>query len=78
MIYERIRNLREDLDLTQQYVADKLHITQRSYSRYENGERGIPLEILCQLADLYDTSTDYLLNRVNDRNSCHRSHNRNG
>ncbi|MCQ2493633.1 MAG: helix-turn-helix domain-containing protein [Lachnospiraceae bacterium] len=46
-------------------MANHLHITQRTYSRYENGERGIPTEILCQLAEFHNTSTDYLLNRTN-------------
>lgn len=64
MKYNRIRNLREDKDLTQSEIAQKLNITQRTYSRYENNERGIPLEILCQLADYHNTSTDYLLNRT--------------
>lgn len=65
MKYERIRNLREEKDLTQTDMANHLHITQRTYSRYENGERGIPTEILCQLAEFHNTSTDYLLNRTN-------------
>lgn len=64
MIYRRIRDLREDQDLTQQELANILNITQRSYSRYENDERGIPLETLCALADFYNTSTDYLLGRT--------------
>lgn len=68
MNYKRIRNLREDCDFTQTYIADYLQISQRAYSHYENGERGIPVEILCQLADLYHTSTDYLLERTNIRN----------
>lgn len=65
MIYERIRNLREDQDLTQTYIADYLNITQRAYSRYETGERNIPIEVLSALADYYDTSVDYLINRTN-------------
>ena len=64
MLYERIRNLREDKDLTQQNLADYLNVSQRAYSRYENGERGIPSETLCLLADFYHTSVDYLLNRT--------------
>lgn len=64
MIYRRIRDLREDQDLTQQKLANILNITQRTYSRYENDERGIPLETLCALADFYNTSTDYLLGRT--------------
>ena len=68
MIYPRIRNLREDNDLTQATLADYLKITQRTYSRYENDERAIPVEILCKLADYYGTSVDYLLNRTNIKN----------
>lgn len=67
MIYPRIRNLREDSDLTQTDIANLLNITQRAYSRYENDERAIPVEILCKLADYYGTSVDYLLNRTNNK-----------
>ena len=65
MIYPRIRNLREDSDLTQSDIANYLNISQRAYSRYENDERAIPLETLCKLADFYNTSVDYLLGRTN-------------
>lgn len=64
MIYKRIRNLREDKDMTQADIANILNITQRTYSRYENDERGIPLEVICALADLHHTSVDYLLGRT--------------
>ncbi len=65
MVYKRIRDLREDNDLTQANIADYLSISQRAYSRYETGERGIPVEVLSALADYYDTSVDYLINRTN-------------
>ena len=65
MKYERIRNLREDQDLTQAYIGKVLNVTQKSYSRYENGDRAIPIELLSKLADFYDTSVDYLINRTN-------------
>jgi len=68
MIYERIRDLREDRDLTQSDLAKYLNITQRAYSRYETGERGIPTEVLISLADYYDTSIDFLVNRTNNPN----------
>ena len=58
MKYERIRNLREDQDLTQAYIGKVLNVTQKSYSRYENGDRAIPIELLSKLADFYDTSVD--------------------
>ena len=65
MKYERIRNLREDQDLTPAYIGKVLNVTQKSYSRYENGDRAIPIELLSKLADFYDTSVDYLINRTN-------------
>ena len=65
MRYERIRNLREDLDLTQCELAEYLNISQRAYSRYENGERAIPIETLSKLADFHKTSVDYLIGRTN-------------
>lgn len=67
MRYERIRNLREDKDLTQTDIASFLHISQRTYSRYENDERSIPIEILSMLADYHQTSVDYLIGRTDDK-----------
>jgi len=63
-MYERIRNLREDMDLTQQQMADLLFINRRTYSSYETGVRGIPVEILSSLADIFHTSTDYIIKRT--------------
>ena len=57
----RIRDLREDNDMTQQQVADYLNIKQNTYSQYETENRQIPLDVLMALAALYKTSTDYLL-----------------
>lgn len=57
----RLRDLREDNDLTQQALADHLHIKQNTYSQYENGQRQLPLDVLIKLAAYYSTSTDYLL-----------------
>ena len=65
MKYVRIRNLREDKDLTQAYMGKILNITQKTYSRYENDERNIPVEILSKLADFHETSVDYLIERTN-------------
>ncbi len=56
----RIRDLREDNDYTQKYVAKYLVCDQSLYSKYERGERPVPLEIMVKLAKLYDTSIDYL------------------
>ena len=57
----RIRDLREDRDLTQKDLAEYLHIKQNTYSQYENGQRQLPLEMLIALAKYYKTSTDYIL-----------------
>lgn len=57
----RIRDLREDNDMTQQQVADYLNIKQNTYSQYETGNRQIPVDVLVKLAALYKTSTDYLM-----------------
>lgn len=67
MQIDRVKNLREDNDLTQQQVADKLFITRSAYSNYENGSRAFPLEILCGLADIYGTSVDYLIGRTDTK-----------
>lgn len=67
LIYERIRNLREDLDMTQTELAHVLNISQRTYSRYENDERSIPIEVLSDLADFHQTSVDYLIGRTNEK-----------
>ena len=57
----RLKDIREDRDITQKQIADYLHIKQNTYSQYENGQRGLPIEILCKLAVYFDTSTDYIL-----------------
>jgi len=64
--YKRVRDLREDHDLTQRQLAARLHITQPQYFRYEQGYRDLPTDILIALADMYETSTDYILGRIND------------
>ncbi len=63
--YRRIRDLREDKDLTQKQVADMLGMKQSQYCRYEKGYRDIPTDILIRLADFYHTTTDYILGRTN-------------
>ena len=57
----RIKDLREDADLSQTALADYLNVKQNTYSQYENGKRQIPLECLIKLAYFYQVSTDYLL-----------------
>ena len=65
--YERIRSLREDRDLLQKDLAAYLKCSQVCYSYYEMGKRDIPTDVLIKLADFYQTSTDYLLGRTDER-----------
>ena len=60
----RIRDLREDHDLTQQQVADAIGITQRKYSYVETGQQQLTAGILIKLADFYDVSIDYILRQT--------------
>lgn len=62
----RIRDLREDNDLTQQKVAEQLRCDRSLYAKYERGERDVPLHIMIKLALLYDTSLDYLAGLTNE------------
>lgn len=64
MIFPRLKDLREDKDLTQGNIAELLGISQTVYSRYERGYQAIPVIHLLKLADFYQTSTDYLLGRT--------------
>ncbi|MBQ8403170.1 MAG: helix-turn-helix transcriptional regulator [Clostridia bacterium] len=64
-MYSRIRDLREDSDLTQKQVAKILEMSQTGYSKYETGENDIPTAILIKLARFYNTSIDYLLGETN-------------
>ena len=66
-MYPRIRDLREDKDLTQKEIAEMLGMSQTGYSKYETGENDIPTQILIKLADFYGTSVDYLLGRTNKK-----------
>ena len=63
----RIKDLREDSDLTQKEIADFLHIKQNTYSQYENGQRQIPLEMLVSLAQYYGTSIDYIVGLTDNK-----------
>lgn len=65
--YPRLKDLREDRDLSQQYVAKYLCMKQPQYSRYERGLRDVPTDILIKLAKLYNTSTDYILGLTNNK-----------
>lgn len=67
-IYQRIRDLREDNDLKQEYVAKLLGITQPQYQLYESGKREIPLHLAIMLADYYGVTLDYLTRRTDEKN----------
>lgn len=64
--YQRIRDLREDADLTQKQVGEAINVPQRTYAYYESGQRMVPPQVLCALADFYDVSVDYILGRVDE------------
>ena len=64
----KIRDLREDADLTQKEVADYLKIKQNTYSQYENEKRQLPIDILIALSQYYHTTTDYILGLSNKKN----------
>ncbi len=67
MLYRKIRDLREDRDLTQREMGNVLCCSQRVYSNYERGELDIPTEILIKLADFHGVSVDYILNRTENK-----------
>ena len=65
--YQRIRDLREDADLTQKQIGEIINVPQRTYAYYESGQRMIPPHVLCALADYYKVSVDYLLGRTDKK-----------
>lgn len=67
MIRFRLKDLREDRDLYQKEIADLLGTTQQQYSRYEVGERLIPIDKLIKLADYYNVSIDYICGRTKEK-----------
>ena len=67
MVYERIRNMREDKDLSQEKLCEHLNCNQRTYSDYERGKLDIPTALLIALADFHQTSIDYLLGRTDQK-----------
>jgi transcriptional regulator with XRE-family HTH domain len=66
-MYIRIRNLREDADMTQTEIAKILSCSQRVYSNYERGDLDIPTDILIKLANFHDVSVDYILERTDNK-----------
>lgn len=73
--YQRLRDLREDLDMNQTQFAKILGMSQTGYSKYETGENDIPTEILIKIADYHNTSIDYLLERTNQKKPYPKSNN---
>lgn len=70
-MYKRIRDLREDKDMTQTQMAEILNCSQRVYSNYERGDIDIPTDILKRIADFHDVSVDYILERTNNKTLVH-------
>ena len=66
MKYQRIRDLREDADLTQTQMGQKINLPQRTYAYYESGERSIPPEVLIALAKYHNVSIDYILGQTDN------------
>ena len=62
--YQHIRDLREDADLTQKQVGEAINVPQRTYAYYESGQRMVPPQVLCALADFYNVRVDYILGRT--------------
>lgn len=69
----RLKDLREDSDITQKQLAEYLNIKQNTYSQYENEQRQIPIDALIKLAKYFNTSLDYILELTNERNPYPRS-----
>ena len=70
-MYEHLRALREDRDLSQKQLAELLQVHQTTYSDYERGNINIPVDALIQLADFYKTSIDYLIDYTDDPRPYH-------
>lgn len=73
MIYPRLKDLREDMDLSQSEIANQINTTQSYYAQYENGRRAIPFERVIELAKYYNVSLDYIAGRTNDKKGLTRS-----
>lgn len=65
-VYQRIRDLREDRDLTQKQIGEAVGVSQRTYAYYESGQRMLTPQVLCALAKFHNTSVDYLLELTDD------------
>ena len=67
MVFENIRNLREDNDIIQNELAEYLNVKQTTYSKYELGKINVPVEVVIKLAEYYEVSIDYLVGRSKDK-----------
>lgn len=68
--YQRLKDLKEDNDLTQRYVADLIEVSVNHYGKYERGEIDIPFSKAIKLAEYYNVSLDYIAGRTNDKKFC--------
>lgn len=68
--YQRLKDLKEDNDLTQRYVADLIEVSVNHYGKYEMGETDIPFSKAIKLAEYYNVSLDYIAGRTNDKKFC--------
>ena len=66
MVFKNLRSIREDRDIRQKELAELLHVSQNTYSQYETGTIALTAEVLIKLADYYNCSVDYLLDRTDD------------
>jgi len=73
MFYQRLRDLKEDCDLKQSYIAKLIGTSENTYGRYERGEKEIPLDKAVILANYYNVSLDYIAGRTNDKRGLTRS-----
>lgn len=73
MEFKRIKDLREDHDYTQEYVAKYLNINRVVYNRYENGIREIPISLLIKLSKLYNVPIDYIVELENNKKQLQRA-----
>ncbi len=69
----RLKELREDLDIRQETLAEYLHIKQNTYSQYENNQRQLPIDVLIKLAEYYNVSTDYILGLTDVKTPYHKA-----
>ena len=74
MVFHNLRSIREDRDIRQKDIAEYLHVSQNTYSQYETGVISLTADVLIRLADYYQVSVDYLLDRTNNPHMNHHTH----